>query len=1273
MSSKVAEEFSSTERFAVLRRIGAGGMGVVYEAYDRERGVRVALKTLPKLDAEGLYRLKHEFRSLSDVTHPNLVTLYELFSVREQWFFTMEFIDGVNFLEYVWSGPHSAEPESTIRKCQAIDEGCQPTADYFSSVTPVEQGEMRARPRAVVPWLPIRYGPLHAALCQLAEGVCALHEAGKLHRDIKPSNVLVTREGRVVLLDFGLVTELERHPLEQQTEDEIAGTLAYMAPEQELGLPLSPASDWYSVGVMIYEALTGRRPFAGGPRHLRRDRQELEVRPPQELVSGIPPDLSDLCARLLERRSGNRPSGSEVLRRLGHVPAKSTVGPLPSSSGQRMPFVGRERHLAALHDACLGVKQGQTVAVYVHGRSGVGKSFLVQRFLEELVDRQDVVVLAGRCYEQESVPYKALDSLVDALSRYLRRLPWQEATDLMPPDVSALARLFPVLRRVEAVADAPRQEADAPDPQELRRRAFRALRQLLIRLGSREPLILYIDDLQWGDLDSAALLADLLRPPDPPVLLLLGSYRSEYAATSPCLRALLTGSETIDVRFDRRELAVETLTALEARSLALELLGQDDPAANARAEMIARESGGSPYFIHELVQYLRGGAELKDRRFPLENITLDEVLWRRVTGLSETSLRLLELVTISGRPVRQADAYRAAGVDPGDHAALSLLRTGHLVRSTGPGTQDEIETYHDRIRETVVGHLPREALKGHHHRLAVTLQASGGADPETLAVHFHQAEEPERAGEYYALAAAQAAEALAFDRAVKLYRLTLELRPVGGSEGRELRTRLGDALANAGRGAEAAREYLAATAGAAAAEALELQRRAAMQSLISGHIDEGLTALRTVLHAVGMKLAPTPRRALLSLLLRRLQLRLRGLRIRERDVSQISAEDLTRIDICWSAAVGLSIVDTIRGADFQARNLLLALRAGEPYRIARALAWEAAHVANLGGPVRARTAGLLQASETLARRINHPHALGMVTLATGIAAYMEGRWKSAREFSERAEGIFRDRCTGVTWELDTTHSFALWSLFFLGEVAELIRRLPLLIKEARERGDLYAATNLGTFVGHLTWLAADDPEGARHDLREVMRQWSQQGFHVQHLTGLMGQMQIDLYRGDGAAAWTRITSEWPALARSLFLRVQTVRIFMLSLRARSALVAAMTARDRKPYLRVAERDARRLERERMHWSEPLARLIRAGIAVLRGDSARALGLLDTAAPGLEAADMGLFAAAARYRQGQLLGGEQGRALRTKAHAWMAGQKVKNPSRMIALHAPGFAE
>jgi serine/threonine protein kinase len=1274
MSTHGTDEFQGTDRFVIERRLGTGGMGVVYQAYDRQRSERVALKTLRNIDPAEIYRLKQEFRQLVDFTHPNLVALYELISAGEQWFFTMQLVDGVNFLEFV--RPISPTPDfDAIAGVARRGEPVQlETMDHRSLVTAIgDETELFVEQTLenLSPQLDI--DRLRVALRQLAEGVHALHGTGKLHRDIKPSNVLVDQHGRVVLLDFGLVTELDDQRRRRRGPVRVAGTPAYMAPEQAAGHQLTPATDWYSVGVLLFISLTGKLPFGGKREEVLDAKQRIEPPPPCDIADGIPADLSALCVDLLRRSPDQRPDGRAILHRVGSSLASSTnFATLRSPSLRDTPFVGRDRHLADLMDAFLATRQGRTVVDYVHGRSGMGKSVLVQRFLTELANDSEVVVLAGRCYEQESVPFKALDSLVDALSRYLIRLSRLEAEALMPRDVLALARVFPVLRRVEAVADAPRRPFETPDQQELRRRAFAALRELLVRLGDRRALVLFIDDLQWGDVDSAALISDLLRPPDPPLLLLLGCYRSEYVETSPCLRVLLHAPERGHTSLERRELVVDALTPTEARGLALELLDADDRTAEAAAETIARESRGNPFFVYELVQYIRGGAELTEHSTSsAEHTTLDQVLWSRVTRLPNDARRLLEIVAVAGRPIRHRDAHQAAGLAADERAPLATLRSGHLVRSTGLSGHDEIETYHDKIRETVVDHLPSGSLQSRHRQLALALEASGHADPEALAVHLEASGERERAGGYYAEAAERAATTLAFDRAAKLYRRAMDLKPADATETRRLRVRLADALASAGRGAEAAAEYLTAAKGASAAERLELQRRAAMQSLISGHIDDGLAALQTVLDAAGMKLARTPLRALLSLLLRRAELRLRGLSFHPRDSSQIPAEELTRIDICWSVAVGLSIVDTIRGADFQTRNLLLSLRAGEPYRIARALAWEAAHTTTAGGPAARRTARLLDEAESLAQRIDHPHARGLVTLCKGIAGYMEGRWKDGRTFSDQAEAIFRDQCTGVTWELDTAHSFSNWSIFFLGDVAELIRRLPILRKEALERGDLYAATNLGTFVGYLPWLAADDPAGARRDLSDVIRQWSQRGFHVQHLTGLMATVQIHLYEGNGEAALAHLTEQWPTLRRSMFLRVQTVRTFMRSLRARGALLAAARAADPRPLLRAAERDAARIDAERMNWSQPIAQLIRAGVGTFRGNILEAAERLDTTVAAFDAADMGLFAAAARRRLGELVGGDRGKNLIETANAWLNGQGIQNTKNMTTLHAPGF--
>ncbi len=293
----------------------------------------------------------------------------------------------------------------------------------------------------------------------------------------------------------------------------------------------------------------------------------------------------------------------------------------------------------------------------------------------------------------------------------------------------------------------------------------------------------------------------------------------------------------------------------------MRLIGQDDPAAVALAETIVRESGGSPYFVYELVEYLKEGGELGEGGSLSSQISLDSVLGRRIGKLPNEAVSLLEVLAVAGQPLRQAIACKAAGMGAAGFSGLALLRSQHLVRGTGSGSLDEVETYHDRIRETVVNHLDDDRRRELNRRLALELEEAGGADPETLGVHFEGAGELGKAGHYYALSADEASEALAFDRAVKLYRRALELVPGDAAAMRRIRARLGDALANVGRSVEAARAYQEAASDADQLELLELQRRAAYQFLVSGHIDEGLSAFGAILDRVGLSLPSTPRRA----------------------------------------------------------------------------------------------------------------------------------------------------------------------------------------------------------------------------------------------------------------------------------------------------------------------------------------------------------------------------------------------------------------------------
>lgn len=531
---------------------------------------------------------------------------------------------------------------------------------------------------------------------------------------------------------------------------------------------------------------------------------------------------------------------------------------------------------------------------------------------------------------------------------------------------------------------------------------------------------------------------------------------------------------------------------------------------------------------------------------------------------------------------------------------------------------------------------------------------------------------PDQAAQHMTAAAAAAAEALAFDRAARLYRWSIELRPPSDPECRSHWACLGHALACAGRGPDAARAYEEAAKGATVAENLEYRRRAAEQLLRSGHVDEGLTVLETVLSAVGMRLSKSPRRALISLLWRRAILKVRGLAFTPRDSSQISVAALTQIDVCWAVAIGLARIDNIRAADFQTRHLLLALKAGESYRIARALATEAGFSSTAGRPGRKRTERLVKAASDLAGRLGHPHALGLATFAGGLAAYYQGRFRTALEACEEAEAIFRERCTGVAWEINTAATYSLASLFYLGETLELSHRVPLRLSEVRARGDLYAAVDLAAGRSAVAWLVGDDVSRARQEISAAMDHWSTRGFHAQHFWALFARVHLELYVGDGLAAWRLLEDRWPDIARSLILRVQFNHVELLGLRARSALALATDPGQMRPkLLDVAERDAWRIAKKRLPFTAPLSWLIEAGVASLRGRADRAREELDRAIEGFTHLDMALYAAAARSRKGQLLGAGSGRDLTAAAEAFMRSQAIKRPDRIVAMLAPGF--
>ena len=813
-------------------------MGVVYHAFDKQRGEEVALKTLQLMSPQTLLLFKQEFRALIDVVHPNLVSLYELGAASGVWFIAMELVRGCNFLEYL--GQTSDHPEAeTVTGAPAVDSAVRSAVAYA--------------PPATLPDL----DKLRAITIQLVRGVDALHAAGKLHRDIKPSNVLVSHEGRVVLVDFGLVTEIDAALPPAGARGGLRGTAYYMAPElfgPDRGAP-GPASDWYSLGVMLYEALTGTLPFSESP--VRGNRRPPLA--PSSLIPGVPALFDDICMDLLQSDPTKRLSGRQLLATLGVGATIERAHPVPAARPDAT-FVGREPELARLDEALARTRAGRPGVVLVSGPSGMGKTTLVRRFLRDAREHQRALVLEGRCYDRESVPYKAFDSLIDRLAEHLAGLGPSAVAAVSTPDFHLLAELFPVLQKIKdggAGADPPsRDQGDLPAR---RRRAFAEFRHLLKQLSLAAPLVLFIDDLQWADLDSGALLAELLAPPDPPQLLLVACRRSGEAATAQQVPLFVDGASPVDAAaVDFEQLPLAPLAPDASRRLAERLLdAYHVPPGLDAAQAIAADSAGYPIFIHELA---RDRQARDGEPTAVAQKTLEQLIARRIDLLPPDARGLLQAIVVAGRPVRASVVLGAARITSHDRETVAALRAAGFVIVWGAADRASLESAHDRIRQVVWGGLAESEVRALHASLAHELERQEDPDLEALFEHFLGAGVRDRAAEYARRAAEQADRALAFERAAELYDKAVALVS-SDVERSQLLANAAAALANAGHAQRAADKYLdAATAAESISEAgagpRRLRRLAAEQHLKNGDLGAGWGVMRHVLDDLSI---PVPR------------------------------------------------------------------------------------------------------------------------------------------------------------------------------------------------------------------------------------------------------------------------------------------------------------------------------------------------------------------------------------------------------------------------------
>ncbi|MDB4985493.1 MAG: hypothetical protein JWN04_671, partial [Myxococcaceae bacterium] len=994
-----------------------------------------------------------------------------------------------------------------------------------------------------------------------------------------------------------------------------------------------------------------------------RAKQQHRPRDPRELYPDAPADLSELALALLATDPAARAGYEQVTRGDRASAAPRRVSLLPHR-GELL--LGRESQLAQLDAAFARARAGQLSQVFVSGASGMGKSAVVRRFLHDAETQANAVVLSARCYEREELPFKAFDPLVDALSTYLLELEEQELSALLPANVDSLAWVFPTLRRLPPVHQRMGENDQSHDLLERRRLAIEALWELCRRISQRQPLILYIDDLQWGDLDSAAFFARFQQDGEPAAILLVCAYRSEDRARSPLLTTLWA-SEATSARASTRasdiqHVSVEALAASDATELARSML---PPGAERErlAEQIGREGLGSPFFIRELSAYVRERGMVEGA----DGLRLEQVVTARLDALNEETRLMLDVVVAAGRPERRAVLEAAADLGPLGFGALRTLEHQNLVQSGGAGAGARIEPFHDRIRETAYDALSPDRRAALHRRLAEALERGSerASETEALFKHWKACGERERAHGYAIEAAESAQRTAAFARAAALFGEAAELLTSHDDAWSALQERRAQALVLAGRGAEAAHAFECAAGATQGERAKGLRVRGQVELLRAGRVDEALSGLAIHADATGLRLPKTDLGAIMMLLWRRLRIRL-GRQVQMRAEQSVPGALAARVERLWEIASSLASVDFLRGNVYSAELTLCAMQARGSRQLAFAYAMESINAA--AGADGKRCDDYAQRCLHAADDSDSSYVKAVSCGTIGVARLLRGDWSEARRLTQESQRIHRTSPVGA-WDVATMVFWDLQAAAQLGEVADLTRQIPEALRDADSRGDLFASTYFRTLRSTWAWLAPDQPATARSELAIAERNWPAHGYQLPHYYMTLAQAEVDMYEGRPTASLERLHAEWK---RGTLLRnIQHARCELRGLRGRLCLAQARVSAS-PALLREARDDARALAKEGRPWPAALAVLLQAGLASFE-EPAKAVDLLRDAAARFDALGMKLHAAAADYRRGHLLTNGEGSELVLQADGRMRRCGVKRPECFARILAPGFAE
>jgi tetratricopeptide (TPR) repeat protein len=740
-----------TDRYRIVSPLGAGGMGEVFLAEDVRLERRVAVKLLPsstEADPVARERLRREALAAAALDHPFICKVHEIGEAAGRMFVVMEYVEGETL--------HAAARRELMPTRQVIE-----------------------------------------VAHQLAQALDAAHRRNILHRDLKPANVMVTPQGHVKVMDFGLAKQLVAQTSGSGVAPAIEsdgatggarltdvgtrlGTPAYMSPEQVLGASLDPRSDVFSLGVILYELATGSHPFlretpADTMAAILRDAPRPGPRD-AESVGGLGATITRMLSKACAERHQSMAEvlvDFEALRERAWSSSAPAGGVQTSGPAERTPFIGREAESSDLEKALDRMLTGQGGIVLIGGEPGVGKTRLVRELLAKARQR-GCVALAGHCYEMEGAP--PFVPFVEIVEQTVRLVP-QGARAAMGEFAAEIAAMVPSLRR--AYSDIP-PLPEVPAEQQ-RRLIFSAFLEYIRRGSQKSPGVFLFDDLHWADEPTLQLLLHTAPHLASMRLLVVGTYRDvELDVKRPF-------AKTLESLLRQRLASRVTLRRLNESGVQQMLTAMAGaPAPSGLAQAVFRETEGNPFFVEEVYQHLAEEGKLFDDSgawktgLRVDTIEVPEgvrlVIGRRLDRLGDQARKVLTAAAVIGR-MFPLDLLRAS-VDASEDEVLDAVEEAEraqLVQADGSQRVPRYSFVHELIRTTLVNALSLPRRQRLHLKIADALERLHAASLEShasvLAHHLYQAgaaADTQRAARALTGAAKRALGAGAFEEALEI-------------------------------------------------------------------------------------------------------------------------------------------------------------------------------------------------------------------------------------------------------------------------------------------------------------------------------------------------------------------------------------------------------------------------------------------------------------------------------------------------------------------------